>query len=277
MSLLPCHYAVFIHKFQSKLMTYFNLNADMAEGYGIWTLGDDEALLAIVNSANIACGFHGGDHNIMPRVMKAAHQRGVSIGAHPGFYDLHGFGRRPMNLSLNEIENLIAYQLGAAQAMASLVGADISHVKPHGALNNMAAADLDMALAIARAIKAVDPSQILLAPALSCLITAGEKLGLQIVSEVFADRSYMPDGQLTPRNRPDAMITCSKQALENCLMMLQEGRIIAIDGTQLDVQADSICVHGDGETALTMATKLKDGLEEAGLQGATLPQIITQS
>src|SRR6056300_1074166 len=146
-------------------MIHFNLNADMAESYGPWTMGNDDALLPVINSANIACGFHGGDYNIMAETMKKASAHGVSIGAHPGFYDLHGFGRRQLNLSLNEIENLIAYQLGAAMASASLVGVKVTHVKPHGALNNMAANNADMALAIARAIKAVDRSQIFLAPA----------------------------------------------------------------------------------------------------------------
>lgn len=256
-------------------MTKFNLNSDMAEGYGPWTMGDDEGLLALVHSANIACGFHAGDHNIMASVMTSAHKAGVSIGAHPGFYDLHGFGRRQMNLSLSEIENIIAYQLGAALAMASLVGAEITHVKPHGALNNMACHDQDMANAIARAVKAVDPEQIFLAPTLSALVSAGHNHGLKVAEEVFADRAYMPDGQLVSRSRPDAMIHDAQVALENCKRMIGDQQIIAVDGTKLAITAHSICVHGDEPSALAMVKTIKTGLEDAGFTGATLPQIIT--
>ena len=254
-------------------MTNFNLNADMAESYGPWTMGNDDALLPVINSANIACGFHGGDYNIMAETMKKASANGVSIGAHPGFYDLHGFGRRKLNLSLNEIENLIAYQLGAAMASASLVGAKVTHVKPHGALNNMAANNADMALAIARAIKAVDRSQIFLAPALSELVEAGHKCGLAVAEEIFADRTYMPDGQLAPRHRSDAMIHDPDEALERSLMMLTERRISTIDGTSLSISPHSLCVHGDGPSAVAMAEHLKQGLTAAGLTAKTLPEM----
>ena len=254
-------------------MTNFNLNADMAESYGPWTMGNDDALLPVINSANIACGFHGGDYNIMAETMKKASAHGVSIGAHPGFYDLHGFGRRQLNLSLNEIENLIAYQLGAAMASASLVGAKVTHVKPHGALNNMAANNADMALAIARAIKAVDRSQIFLAPVLSELVAAGHKCGLAVAEEIFADRAYMPDGQLAPRHRSDAMIHDPDEALERSLMMLTERRISTIYGTSLSIAPHSLCVHGDGPSAVAMAEHLKQGLTAAGLTAKTLPEM----
>jgi len=252
----------------------YNLNSDMAEGYGPWTMGDDNGLLDLVHSANIACGFHAGDYNIMAEVMKQAKAKGVSIGAHPGFYDLHGFGRRQIRLSEAEIENLIAYQLGAAIGMAELVGAKVTHVKPHGALNNMAATDSGMAMAIARAINAVDSRQILLAPVLSELVTAGEKTGLTVAAEIFADRAYMPDGQLVPRSRPDAMIHDGKTALENCLRMIGDGIIRAVDGTELRISGQSICVHGDEPSALVMVKSLKDGLEQAGFIPATLPEIV---
>ena len=255
-------------------MTNYNLNSDMAEGYGPWTMGDDDGLLAIVQSANIACGYHGGDHNIMARVMASAHERGVSIGAHPGFYDLHGFGRRQMKLSSSEIEHIIAYQLGAALAMAALVGAEVSHVKPHGALNNMACNDADMAMAIARAVKAVDASQIFLAPTLSELVKAGEKQGLMVAEEVFADRAYMPDGQLAPRSRPDAMIHDAETALENCKRMIGDQEIKALDGTILKITAQSICVHGDEPSAIAMAQTIKNGLDDAGFTSMTLPQMM---
>lgn len=255
-------------------MRVFNLNADMAEGFGPWKMGDDEGLLNLVQSANIACGFHAGDANIMASVMTMAHDKGVSIGAHPGFQDLHGFGRRQMRLSLREIENLIAYQLGAALAMAALSGASVTHVKPHGALNNMAAVDEDMAAAIARGIKAVDDSQIMLAPTLSAMVQAGGDAGLQVVEEVFADRAYMPDGQLAPRSRPDAMIHDPDAALAHCLRMLGDGQILTLDGTVLKTAGRSICVHGDEPSALAMVRHLRGGLEAAGFTAVTLPELL---
>ena len=254
-------------------MSLYNLNADMAEGFGLWRMGDDAGLLEIVQSANIACGFHGGDYNIMRRVMAEAKAKGVSIGAHPSFYDLHGFGRRELHLASEEIESLIAYQLGAAIAMASLVGAEVSHVKPHGSLNNMACADYDLSVAIVRGIKVASPQQILLAPAKSEMVRAAHDNKLQVIEEIFADRAYMPDGQLAPRNRPDAMIEDPKLALERCISMLGEGKIKAVDGSEIAMQGKSICVHGDEPTALALAKHLKEGLEAAGFKPATLPQI----
>lgn len=255
-------------------MTTFNLNADMAESYGPWVMGNDDALLPVINSANIACGFHAGDHNIMTNTMRKAAEHHVSIGAHPGFYDLHGFGRRQMNLSLAEIEHLIAYQLGAAIGAAALAGVKVTHVKPHGALNNIAATNADMAMAIARAVKAVDKSQIFLAPVLSELVTAGQACGLLVAEEIFADRAYMPEGQLAPRSRPDAMIHDPDIALSNSLTMLTEHRITAIDGTTLPITPHSLCVHGDGASAVAMAKHLQAGLTNAGLTAKTLPEMM---
>ena len=252
----------------------FNLNADMAEGYGPWKMGDDEGLLQIVNSANIACGFHAGDHMIMADVMGLAKTHNVSIGAHPGFLDLHGFGRRQMHLSSAEIERLMAYQIGASLAMASLVGAEVSHVKAHGALSNMACADGDMAAAICRAIVAVDKSLILLSPALSQLSIQGHKSGLMVAEEVFADRRYMPDGQLTPRSRYDAMIETPDDSLAQCLSLFVEGKVRTIDGTYLAMPAQSICVHGDGPNALMLADYVKQGMQAAGFQAVPLPEMI---
>lgn len=255
-------------------MTEFNLNADMAESYGPWVMGNDDALLSVINTANIACGFHAGDYNIMANTMRKAASNNVSIGAHPGFYDLHGFGRRQIHLSLSEIEHLIAYQLGAAIGAASLVGVTVSHVKPHGALNNMAAKNRDMAMAIAKAVKAVDPDQIFLAPVLSELVVAGETCGLKVAQEIFADRAYLPDGQLAPRNRTDAMIHDPDIALSRSLDMLNQKKITAIDGTELSVTPHSLCVHGDGPSAVAMASHLKAGLQKAGLTAKTLPDMM---
>ena len=253
----------------------FNLNADMAEGYGPWKMGDDEGLLEIVKTANIACGFHGGDHNIMGQIMAQATQRGVSLGAHPSFLDLHGFGRRQMHLSEAEIERLMAYQIGASLGMAALVGARITHIKPHGALNNMACADGAMAGAICRAIAAVDKELILLAPALSQLAEKGTDAGLPVAQEVFADRSYLADGQLCPRSRPEAMIESPEEALQQCLSIFEDGKVRTIDGTWLSLPAQSICVHGDGASALALANHVKEGMEQAGYHNVTLPEMMT--
>ncbi|MGC6517302.1 MAG: LamB/YcsF family protein [Candidatus Puniceispirillaceae bacterium] len=252
----------------------FNLNADMAEGYGPWKMGDDDALLTIIATANIACGFHAGDHNIMGKTMAQAQKGGVSLGAHPGFLDLHGFGRRQMTLSLAEIERLMAYQIGASLGMAALVGAKISHVKPHGALNNMACADADMSGAIVRAIKSVDQSLILLSPALSELSHMGHKAGLPVAEEVFADRAYMPDGQLAPRSRSDAMIHDEKLSVQQCLSIFQDGKVRTVDGQMISLPAQSICVHGDGPNALSVARAVRQGMAEAGFQLVTLPQMM---
>ena len=255
-------------------MKLFNLNADMAEGFGPWRMGDDEGLLDIVQSANIACGFHAGDQDTMAGVMAAATEKGVGIGAHPGFDDRHGFGRRPMQLPGSEIENLVAYQLGACLGVAARVGAAVKHVKPHGALNNMACADADMAGAIARSVKAVDSKLILLAPALSELAKAGGREGLAVVEELFADRAYMPDGQLAPRSRPDAMVRDPGLALENCVRMLGEGEIVALDGTVVAVSARSVCVHGDEPAAVALARHVREGLEAEGFKPAALANLI---
>ena len=255
-------------------MTNFNLNADMAEGYGPWRMGDDDALLKIISSANIACGFHAGDYQIMGAVMKSADSQGVSIGAHPGFYDLHGFGRRQMNLSDAEIERLIAYQLGASLGVAAAEQVRVTHIKPHGAINNMACSDAGLSAAIARAVKAVDPNIIMLAPVLSELLAESEKAGLPAVAEVFADRAYMPDGQLVPRSRPDAMINDPKDSLTHCLRMFGDGEIQTVNGAKLKVAAQSVCVHGDGPAALATARHIKDGLQSAGFEMKTLPKIL---
>jgi len=258
-------------------MTRFNLNADMAEGFGDWQMGNDDGLLNIVNTANIACGFHAGDYHIMGKAMTKALATNVSVGAHPGFYDLHGFGRRQLNLSEAEVERLIAYQLGATIAIGQLSGIAVTHIKPHGAINNMACADRALADAIVRGTKAVNKDIILLAPVLSQLYAAGEAAGLPVAGEVFADRAYMPDGQLVPRSRPDAMIHDKKESLAQCVRMFCEHKIIAVDGTELSVQAESVCVHGDGPQAVEIAEFIKEGLEAEGLQPVCLPDMLSST
>lgn len=255
-------------------MKKFNLNADMGEGYGQWQMGNDAGLLEVIGTANLACGFHAGDHNILGKVMTTAKEKGVSVGAHPGFLDLHGFGRREMRLSASEIERLMAYQIGAALGMGALCGVEISHVKAHGAISNMACREPEMAAAIARAVKAIDPKLILLAPVLSELEREGEKAGLAVAAEIFADRAYMPDGQLVSRSRPDALIHDAAFAAQRAVEMFETGAVTAIDGSRLKLHAKSICVHGDGPEALALAKATKDALVKAGFVPTSLPDMM---
>ena len=255
-------------------MKKFNLNADMGESYGPWKMGDDGALLDIVSTANLACGFHAGDHQILAEVMSKAKEKGVSVGAHPSFLDIHGFGRRDMHLPETEIERLMAYQIGAALGMAALTGHRITHVKPHGAISNMAARDASMAAAISRAIKAVDPSLIFLAPVFSEMAREGEKAGLTIALEIFADRAYLGNGLLVPRSRPDAMIHDPKLAAARAVRMFEAGEVETVDGTTLKLEAHSICVHGDGPEALNLASETRRALEAAGFTPTPLPAML---
>ena len=250
-----------------------NLNADLGEGYGPWTMGDDAAMLDIVASANIACGGHAGDPDVMRRTLRLARERGVSIGAHPSYPDLQGFGRRAMALSAAELENQIAAQVGALSAIAALEAARVTHVKPHGALNNLACADRSVADTICRAVRAIDPALILLAPAASQLVAAGRAAGLAVVEEIFADRAYLPDGQLVPRSRPDAMIHGAAACLAHVLAMLDAGALIATDGTRIATPIGSICVHGDNPGAVAVARHLREQLAARGHQVLPLPEI----
>ncbi len=251
-----------------------NLNADMGEGWGVWQIGDDAGLLELVNSANIACGLHGGDYNIMAQLMAAAAEKGVTIGAHPGFFDLHGFGRRALPVSEAEAERLLAYQIGAALGIAALVGAKVSHVKVHGALNNMACADRGLSDALVRAVRAVDESLVFLAPSLSEMAAAGRAGGLAVVDEVFADRRYMPDGQLAPRSRPDALITDAGESLGQIERIIRQGEVVCVDGSVLQLPGRSVCVHGDGAQALALAKAVRDGLVAASIKLVPLPEIV---
>lgn len=254
-----------------------NLNADLGEGYGPWRMGDDAAMLEIVASANIACGGHAGDPDVMRRTVHLAKARGVSIGAHPSYPDLQGFGRRPMALSAAELENQIATQIGALAGVAALEAARVTHVKPHGALNNLACVDRAVADTICRAIRAIDPALILLAPAASQLVAAGRAAGLPVVQEIFADRAYLPDGQLVPRSRPDAMIHGAAACLAHVVAMLDAGALIAVDGTRLPTAIGSICVHGDSPDAVGIARRLRDELGALGHDILPLPAILADA
>ena len=250
-----------------------NLNADLGESFGAWTMGDDQALLEVIASANLACGFHAGDPLVMRRTLRLAHQRGVSIGAHPSYPDLQGFGRRAMNMAAEDLEAAIIYQIGALAALAGAEAATVSHVKVHGALSNSACADPLVANTVCRATVAVDPALILLAPVLSQLAVAGREAGLRVIEEVFADRAYLDDGQLVPRSRPDAMIHGADASLAHVRRMLEDGAITSVSGKRLPLRVESICVHGDGAAAVATARALRQGLTELGYKILPLPAL----
>jgi 5-oxoprolinase (ATP-hydrolysing) subunit A len=247
-------------------MLRVDLNCDMGESFGSWRMGDDDALLQHVSSANIACGFHAGDPSVMKRTVRAAAARGVAVGAHPGFADLAGFGRRNMDVAPDAVYDMIAYQVGALLGLARTAGVALAHVKAHGALYNMAAADTALAAAIAQATFDVDPGLILFGLPGSALISEAERVGLRTACEVFADRGYDADGSLARRGTPGAMITDPELAARRAVRMVLEGVVEARDGTRVDVRADTICVHGDGEHAAQIARLLRQRLEEAGVQ-----------
>lgn len=250
-----------------------NLNADLGEGYGAWRMGDDAAMLDIVASANIACGGHAGDPEVMRQTVRLARQRGVSIGAHPSYPDLQGFGRRAMALSPAELESQMAFQVGALAGVAALEAAQVTHVKPHGALNNTACTDRGVADTICRALRSIRPHLILLAPAASQLVLAGRAAGLPVVEEIFADRAYLADGQLVPRSRPDAMIHGADACLAHVLAMLEAGALIAVDGTRIATPIGSICVHGDSPGAVEVARHLREQLVARGHAIVALPEV----
>jgi 5-oxoprolinase (ATP-hydrolysing) subunit A len=241
----------------TKAARTIDLNADLGEGFGAWRMGDDEALLGIVTSANVACGFHAGDPDIMARTFARAAERKVAVGAHVAFPDLAGFGRRRMPMTPLEIERAVAYQIGAAQALAAYAGHRLTHVKAHGALANIAEGDADVASAIARAIRAVDPALTLLAIACSQQGPAGERAGLKVAQEIFADRAYLDDGRLQPRREAGAVIADVATALARVRQMLTEGALVTISGKRLPTQIDSVCVHGDTAEAVAMARSLR--------------------
>jgi UPF0271 protein len=246
-------------------MRSVDLNCDCGEGFGAYRIGDDNAMLDIVTSVNVACGFHAGDPEIMAKTFKAAKAKGVAVGAHPGFPDLWGFGRRRLPFTAGEIERLVAYQVGAAHALATYAGARLAHVKIHGALSNIAAEDETIAQAIARAVKAVAPRLGFLAPARTKLETAGHAQGLAVVREIYADRAYTDTGFLVERSSPGAVLHDAGDASARALAMVSEGAIITISGKRLAAGIDSICVHGDSLNAVAMAKAVRARLEKAGI------------
>ncbi|MBB4039031.1 UPF0271 protein [Microvirga flocculans] len=243
-----------------------DLNCDMGEGFGPWPMGDDEAMLDIVSSANIACGFHAGDPSIMFRTAEIAKRKGVAIGAHPGFNDLHGFGRRAIRGdSPAEIERMVAYQIGAMQAVASLAGHKVTYVKAHGALNNMANEDEDLALAIARAVKGVDASLVNVCMPGLLMEKASEKVGVRVAREFFADRTYEDNGTLTSRRKPGSVLHDAEEAAERVLRAVQDKAVTSTSGKRIPLAFDTICVHGDEPSAVAMARTIRAKLEENGV------------
>lgn len=250
-----------------------NLNSDLGESFGAWDMGSDDAMLAIVNSANVACGFHAGDPLVMSKTAALASRYRVSLGAHPAFPDLQGFGRRRMDIPAAELEAMVIYQIGALDACARAQGTRVTHVKPHGALSNIACAQRPVADAVARAVHRLDPSLVLLAPAASQLVLAGRQLGLPVVEEIFADRAYLDDGNLVPRSQPGAMIHGAQASLEHVMRMVEESALISINGKRLPVNPQSICVHGDNADAVATAQAIRDGLLAAGYQLVGIPEL----
>jgi UPF0271 protein len=243
-----------------------DLNADLGESYGAWTMGDDAALLAVVSSANIACGYHGGDPDIMRRTVALAVQHGVAIGAHVSLPDLQGFGRREMAVSADEAYALTLYQIGALHAFAQAAGTRLAHVKPHGALYNMAARDAGLAKAIAQAVCDFPPDLRLVGLAGSKLVEAGRSAGLPVVAEAFADRRYRADGSLQPRREANAVIADSAEAVAQAIAIARGETIRAVDGSALTLHADTLCLHGDSPHAVASARELRKALEAAGLR-----------
>lgn len=246
-------------------MTRIDLNCDLGESFGAWRMGEDDALLALVSSANIACGFHAGDPQIMQRTVANALAHGVAIGAHVSLPDLQGFGRREMQVSATEVYAMTLYQLGALHAFARAAGARLAHVKPHGALYNMAARDPYLADAVAGAVHAFNPQLCLVGLAGSALVAAGRSRGLTVAAEAFADRSYLADGSLQPRGESGAVIDDIEDALAQALTLAREGTVSTTAGGSIELHADTLCLHGDGAHAVSLARRLRAALEAAGM------------
>lgn len=242
-----------------------DLNCDLGESFGLFKVGADAEVLRLVSSANIACGLHAGDFQVMHKTVKKALANQVSIGAHPGLPDLQGFGRRWIPYTPQEIYDLVLYQIGALAAFVRAEGGQLTHVKPHGALYNKAAVDRSIADAIAQAVRDFDPNLRLFSLSGSVLIQAGQDVGLQTVSEVFADRNYRTDGTLVPRSHPQAMVYSLAEMAERILQMIKEKTVISLEGQIIPIEAETVCLHGDEPEALAHAQKLRETLEDHGI------------
>jgi 5-oxoprolinase (ATP-hydrolysing) subunit A len=253
------------HGMTGMAATTVDLNSDMGETFGAFRMGDDAAMLDVVTSANIACGFHGGDAEVMANTFRLAKERGVSVGAHPGYMDLWGFGRRVIPHTAGEIERLVAYQIGAAQAMAVYSGHRITYVKAHGALGNLTQSDAEVAGAVTRGIHAVDRTLGVLAIALGHQDRIAREMGMSVYAEIFADRAYTDEGFLVSRKLPGALIHDAEAAAARAVRMVREGAIETVTGRRIAVPVDSICVHSDTPEAVVIAGKVRAALEAAGI------------
>ncbi len=254
--------------------TKVNLNADIAEGWGAYKIGNDAELMKIIKSASVACGFHAGDANTMLQLCTLAKENGVSVGAHPGFNDLWGFGRRRIQMKPSDLEYMVAYQIGALQAMASYAGLKVTHLKAHGALNNMAAEDESYALAIGRAIKTVDRDIIYVALSGSQMEKAALKLELRLAREGFPDRKYDDDGNLASRTIPGTVLKDPKAAGESAVRMVRDGEVVSVNGKRVKVRVDTLCVHGDEPTSILVASGIRSALEQAGVAVVPLAEMM---
>jgi len=246
-------------------MAAIDLNSDLGESYGAWTLGDDDAMLRLVTSANVACGFHAGDPSTLRRVCASAAQNGVRIGAQVSYPDIAGFGRRHMNIDPDELRDLVLYQLGALDGFAQVAGVGVRYVKPHGALYHATFADSAQAQAVVDASREYDPSSAVLGLPGSELLRAAEAAGLEAVPEAFADRAYLADGRLVPRRDPDSVLTDAAVVAARAVRLATDQEVVAVDGTVVTVRARSICIHGDTPGAVQIAQAVVAGLEVAGV------------
>jgi len=242
-----------------------DLNSDVGESFGAYTIGHDAGLMTSITSANVAAGFHGGDPTVLRNTIWLAKQHGVAVGAHPGFPDLIGFGRRDLHVTPREAEDFVLYQIAAVAGVAAAEGVRLQHVKPHGALFTMAVKDAQLADAIARAVAAFDKTLILFGLPGSEILKAGRASGLRVAAEVFADRGYEPDGQLASRRKPGAVIHDASLVVARAVRMVKERRVVAMDGTVVPLEADTMCVHGDTPGSDELAAKIRAGLEAAGV------------
>ncbi len=255
-------------------MHAIDLNSDLGESFGAYTLGMDEKLMEYITSANVACGWHAGDPLVMQKTIRAAAKNGVAVGAHPGYLDLMGFGRREIKITPEEAYTYVLYQLGALDAFTRTEGVKIQHVKPHGALYNQACKDEKLASAICRAAQAFDGELIVLAPYNSAFRTAAEAIGQPFAGEFFADRAYLPDGSLVPRSQPGAVIHDADEACRRVLQMAREGTVTCLDGTELTMRCVSVCVHGDNAEALATVKKIRCSLEQDGVLLRAMKELI---
>ena len=242
-----------------------DINSDLGESFGAYTIGHDAGLMKSITSANVAAGFHGGDPSVLRETIRMAKAEGVAVGAHPGLPDLVGFGRRDLSVTPKEAEDLVLYQVAAVAGVAAAEGVRIQHVKPHGALFNMAVRDADLAAAIARAVAAFDRSLILFGLPGSQILRAGVRQGLRVAAEVFADRAYEPDGALASRRKPGAVIHDADTVVARAVRMVEDRSVVAMDGSVLPLEADTICVHGDTLGSDDLARKIRVGFERAGI------------